>query len=666
MQGNVIEEYLVSISADIDRQSFTSVKSLVSDLKGQLSKLVNAAGPVPTTLMAVVTALGAVTKATESLITQVAEADMQYRKLGRQMWITKDSAKALKIAMDTMGASAEDIAWIPELREQFKRLREEMDQFRTPADADEQLKYVRSIQYDLQALFVRLKMFKEWVVYHLIRYLKPFLKKIKEGIKALSDALGGSMKEKAKTLAAILSRLVSLFLSVVQFITMAVKGLAKILDRIPDNIKKWGSVFAVIGTLIMSGPFGKVLAAVSAAILLLEDFIYYVNGWNSSSTLAPVWDGLMKMGKTIGGPVLSRVAAVLREISNILKEIFTGMKINEMLAETKSTVNALLTGANDILEVVIKLIQKLDQLFGLFRTQSGPVTSFWSRVGSLISEAAKTQLRFLKLIGRLMSAVAKAMNGEWGAAGMTAMNAMKDFASEQLQGFKYALTGDRDPGNATLSFIQNAHRDGEQWMSPEVADPSVQCAAFVSHAYESVGIQGLHHVNVDGLSGQFGGAFHPIGDGYEPQPGDMIKWAGHVGIYAGNGEYIARNSQGGVHRGSMAEGNEWFGPVQGYGSIREYSGYQPGLGNSYGATAPAFSPGSVAEQWAKQSPNAANLYGYGNGGGSGEYTFNLGAVNVYVDQPNASADDIASLVPQKIDQWQQSVIHSRAMRGVVK
>lgn len=52
----------------------------------------------------------------------------------------------------------------------------------------------------------------------------------------------------------------------------------------------------------------------------------------------------------------------------------------------------------------------------------------------------------------------------------------------------------------------------------------------------------------------------------------MIDWQNHVGIYAGNGEYIARNSSGGVHRGSMEEGNAWFGKPLGYGSVSEYTG----------------------------------------------------------------------------------------------
>lgn len=47
---------------------------------------------------------------------------------------------------------------------------------------------------------------------------------------------------------------------------------------------------------------------------------------------------------------------------------------------------------------------------------------------------------------------------------------------------------------------------------------------------------------------------------------------GHVGIYDGNGGYIASNTKTGIHQGSMAEAEDWFGPVQGYISTKEYTG----------------------------------------------------------------------------------------------
>lgn len=52
----------------------------------------------------------------------------------------------------------------------------------------------------------------------------------------------------------------------------------------------------------------------------------------------------------------------------------------------------------------------------------------------------------------------------------------------------------------------------------------------------------------------------------------LLSGGGHVGIYDGNGGYIASNTKTGIHQGSMAEAEDWFGPVQGYISTAEYTG----------------------------------------------------------------------------------------------
>lgn len=159
-------------------------------------------------------------------------------------------------------------------------------------------------------------------------------------------------------------------------------------------------------------------------------------------------------------------------------------------------------------------------------------------------------------------------------------NQMRDMLNEIGTGSKRSKSEDKAektykveiPIGQVVADLAASHPEGEQWMSPLVEDARVQCAAFVSALYQEAGIQGINSVNGNDLVNQFGTAYHSAGDGYVPHVGDMIDWKDHVGIYAGNGEYIARNSSGGVHRGSMEEGNAWFGNPLGYGSVSEYTG----------------------------------------------------------------------------------------------
>ena len=123
--------------------------------------------------------------------------------------------------------------------------------------------------------------------------------------------------------------------------------------------------------------------------------------------------------------------------------------------------------------------------------------------------------------------------------------------------------------------VKNASQfpDGYQWMDPTGTnkDARNQCASFASQMMKAAGIDIEVVVNGDVLANQFKqvGAYHTPSSGYQPQSGDLIDWAHHVGIYAGNGQYIARNSSGGVKRGSMAGMEAYFGSLWGYGSVAE-------------------------------------------------------------------------------------------------
>lgn len=134
---------------------------------------------------------------------------------------------------------------------------------------------------------------------------------------------------------------------------------------------------------------------------------------------------------------------------------------------------------------------------------------------------------------------------------------------------------ERPIGESVVDYA-NSFADGLQWIGPFTSDASVQCASFVSELYKANGILGLWSANVDDLANQFGSAYHEVGSLGELKSqikeGDMIKWDAHTGVYVGNGMYRARNSSGGVHTGTLEEGEQWFGRVQGYGSISEYTG----------------------------------------------------------------------------------------------
>ncbi len=186
--SNILEEYLVKIGAEIDRETFNGASAAVNQLSGTLTKL----GAV-LKYAGIVAGIAKVTEAVVDNIKAVASADIEYQKLAQTMWTTKETAKSMSVVLKTMKASQEDVAWVPELREQFFRLRKEMNELATPSDADAQLRWIRDIGYDVQSLQLKFKMLKEWIVYYLIKDLQPYIKDFQDFVRWLNDKFGQNL-----------------------------------------------------------------------------------------------------------------------------------------------------------------------------------------------------------------------------------------------------------------------------------------------------------------------------------------------------------------------------------------------------------------------------------------------------------------------------------------
>jgi TP901 family phage tail tape measure protein len=138
---------------------------------------------------------------------------------------------------------------------------------------------------------------------------------------------------------------------------------------------------------------------------------------------------------------------------------------------------------------------------------------------------------------------------------------------------------------------------GEQWRGIDAGfdDNSTwesQCSSWVSYMMNKHGITSVNSPNGDTLMEQAGSAYHA---GEAPlNAGDIINWNKHVGIYDGNGGYIARNSSGGVHHGTMEEAQQYFGAVLGRVDIKELA---QANGVKYGS--PSISSSESVDRWEK-------------------------------------------------------------------
>lgn len=412
--SNILEEYLVRIGAEVDKDAFAGAAKAINNLSGMLGKL----GSI-LKYGAIFAGLAKVTEAVIDNIKAVASADLEYQKLAQSMWVTKDTAKTLSVVLKTMGASQEDVAWVPELREQFFRLRQEMAELSTPADADGQLAWIREIGYDVQSLQLKLKMFKEWVVYYLIKELQPYIKEFQDFIRWLNDKFGKSLPTLARKVASVLASVVRVAMSLVKALKWVFEGIYNFIDALPSKTKALVAIFAVVGAAIMAGPFGLMMMAIGTALIMLEDFFGYLEGRESSNTLKPLWKWLTDENNPLRRlleKLKEGIAFILEKLTELFEKVFT----EERQEKLKKTVANIAKGVAEIAEGLATIVESI------FGKKYPVVKKFWDFFLTAVGKVVDKVLTLTNSMGHLMRALGKAMQGDFKGAREEFINAAAD------------------------------------------------------------------------------------------------------------------------------------------------------------------------------------------------------------------------------------------------
>lgn len=412
--SNILEEYLVRIGAEVDKDAFAGAAKAINNLSGMLGKL----GSI-LKYGAIFAGLAKVTEAVIDNIKAVASADLEYQKLAQSMWVTKDTAKTLSVVLKTMGASQEDVAWVPELREQFFRLRQEMAELSTPADADGQLAWIREIGYEVQSLQLKLKMFKEWVVYYLIKELQPYIKEFQEFIRWLNDKFGKNLPALARKVASVLASVVRVAMSLVKALKWVFEGIYNFIDALPSKTKALVAVFAVVGAAIMAGPFGLMMMAIGTALIMLEDFFGYLEGRESSNTLKPLWKWLTDENNPLHRIITKLgdgIAFILEKLTELFEKVFT----EERQEKLKETVANIAKSVADIAEGLATIVEKI------CGEKYPVVKKFWDFFLTSVGKVVDKVLTLENRLAHLWMALGKAMQGDFKGAREEFINAITD------------------------------------------------------------------------------------------------------------------------------------------------------------------------------------------------------------------------------------------------
>lgn len=317
---DVIKEYLVSIGFAINAAQYNDINKKLSGM-GPLVK--HQTDSIAKNMMAaskyITAAITSVTTAIGGMVAQNAKAEIGYEKFGRQMWMNTRVAKDFKIALDAMGESMEDIAWNPELRGQFKELMALSQKLRTPDDASGQFKGIREILFTFKQLKVEVKYATEWISYYLTKYFDGPLKNIKKTLTELHKNIVLNMPVWTKRIAEFFATFLMVGKHAIQAIRDIWIWLTKIWDGFSPGTKKVILALGALFTFINLSPLGRIITALSALLLLIDD--YY--GWKEGrkSALGEIWKELDAPLMTLGDSI-KEISEAIGEVIDLTLRMF--------------------------------------------------------------------------------------------------------------------------------------------------------------------------------------------------------------------------------------------------------------------------------------------------------------------------------------------------------
>ncbi len=123
---NVIDEYLIKLGAVVDQSGMRRFENALREASVMVDNQSTAmAGAFFKAQTGIVAGFAAIGGAALGLVDKVALADQNYRLFALHMYMSKDAARALKVAMDALGQPLENLAWDKELRERTRQLIED-------------------------------------------------------------------------------------------------------------------------------------------------------------------------------------------------------------------------------------------------------------------------------------------------------------------------------------------------------------------------------------------------------------------------------------------------------------------------------------------------------------------------------------------------------------
>jgi hypothetical protein len=155
---NFLDEYLVKLGTTVDAAGFARFHQALRESASAVdANAVNMAKSIFKAQTEIVGGFAAIGSAALGLVDKVAMGDQEFRLFALHMYMSKDAARGLKVAMDALGQPLENLAWDPELRARTRQLLEDQRAMAPTGDFNDQMRKIRDIRFEFTRMEVELQ-----------------------------------------------------------------------------------------------------------------------------------------------------------------------------------------------------------------------------------------------------------------------------------------------------------------------------------------------------------------------------------------------------------------------------------------------------------------------------------------------------------------------------
>lgn len=342
--GNILKSYLVSIGINFDQEKLKDIQNRLKNFannlkqaflkpieaiknfaskfaehfKKPLETIKNFAGKISkaftdinkkikafmqtmqkafTAISGFATAVISASLAVGKFMNTLAKQDLELDNFSRRMGVSKKTAREFKSAVDSLGASVEEIQFNPELFKQYKDLIADGRKMAVAGDYDKAMANVRSLGFE----FVRLKneanYVFQWVGYYLTKYLSGPMKEAKKYFQNFNEWIIKNTPQISAKIAEVMARIVDVFSSVFKFFGKVSTTLSQWWGSQPSWVKNMMAGAGILGAIFLGAqnPLIAIGMVISGIFLLIDDYVKWTEG--KKTAFGKIWAAITEACK---------------------------------------------------------------------------------------------------------------------------------------------------------------------------------------------------------------------------------------------------------------------------------------------------------------------------------------------------------------------------------